>query len=86
MFAFLALAGDVGCTAGPTLVGLVTDATDGRLQTGLSFGIIFPAVLSLGLIIYMLINKRNKKAALDVPLSESRGADKEENNNDNIQS
>lgn len=30
LFALLALAGDVGCTAGPALVGLVSDAVEGK--------------------------------------------------------
>ena len=61
MFAFLALAGDIGCTAGPTLVGFVTDALGGELQKGLSFGIIFPVILCIGLAVFMVINAKNKK-------------------------
>ena len=61
MFAFLALAGDIGCTAGPTLVGFVTDALGGELQKGLLFGIIFPVILCIGLAVFMVINAKNKK-------------------------
>ena len=32
MFALLALAGDLGCSAGPSLVGFVSDAADGNLR------------------------------------------------------
>ena len=45
MFALLALAGDAGCSGGPTLVGMISGATDGGLKSGLPFGAIFPAAL-----------------------------------------
>lgn len=86
MFAFLALAGDIGCTAGPTLVGFVTDALGGELQKGLSFGIIFPVILCIGLAVFMVINAKNKKKTmLEASLSETPGV-KEEKDNDSIQS
>jgi len=53
MFAMLALAGDIGCSSGPTLVGLVSD----NLKTGLLFVTIFPLILVVGLFI---IRKSNK--------------------------
>lgn len=45
MFALLALAGDAGCSGGPTLVGLVSGACDDGLKAGLPFGAVFPALL-----------------------------------------
>ena len=45
MFALLALAGDVGCAAGPSAVGAVSDLFGGELGTGIAFGILFPAVM-----------------------------------------
>lgn len=51
MFALLALAGDVGCTSGPTLTGLVASAAGGSLQTGLLAAVLFPAVMLLGLLV-----------------------------------
>lgn len=48
MFAFLALAGDLGCTSGPTLVGMVAGALGDRLNFGLLFAIIFPVLLVAG--------------------------------------
>lgn len=45
LFAFLALAGDVGCTGGPTLIGIVTDALGGSIKQGLIFAIIFPVLI-----------------------------------------
>jgi fucose permease len=45
MFAYLALAGDIGCAAGPAVVGTLSDVFDGSLKTGLLFAIVFPVVL-----------------------------------------
>ena len=50
MFAFLALAGDLGCSGGPTLAGLVSSYAGGSLKIGILTAIIFPTVLLLGLI------------------------------------
>ena len=58
MFAFFALAGDVGCAAGPTLGGLLSDAyaagrlpTTSLLDSGMKYGllasVLFPALLVL---------------------------------------
>jgi fucose permease len=45
MFALLALAGDLGCSTGPTLVGFVSDAFGGNLNAGILAAVIFPAVM-----------------------------------------
>ena len=45
MFALLAFSGDIGCSGGPTLVGLVSSAYNDQLKMGLTFAIIFPVVL-----------------------------------------
>jgi len=58
MFAFLALAGDLGAALGPVIVGNVADATGGDLKTGLLFATIFPALLIVGIIV--LIKKFGK--------------------------
>ena len=47
MFALLALAGDIGCTAGPTVVGFVSDALNGNMQMGILAAIVFPIILLL---------------------------------------
>lgn len=49
MFALLALAGDVGCSIGPTLVGKMVDVFNGSIRSGLSIAIIFPVALLIGL-------------------------------------
>lgn len=47
MFAMLAIGGDIGCSFGPWLVGIISNSA-GRLQTGLLFAIIFPMVMLIG--------------------------------------
>lgn len=58
MFGLLALAGDLGCTLGPTTVGMVSSAMGGNLRTGLLMSSIFPIIL-IGAIV--LLKKRVKK-------------------------
>ncbi len=45
MFALLALAGDFGCSSGPTLVGFVSDAVGGNMKIGILAGVVFPALM-----------------------------------------
>jgi fucose permease len=49
MFAVLALGGDLGCSIGPQIVGIVADMTS-SLNSGLLAAIIFPAIMFSGLI------------------------------------
>ena len=49
LFAFLALAGDLGATVSPTLVGGVSQMADGNLKAGLFAAAVFPLFLILGL-------------------------------------
>ncbi len=49
MFALMALGGDLGCSSGPTLVGLVTSAV-GEMKAGLLAAIVFPVVMIAGLL------------------------------------
>ncbi len=51
MFAFLALAGDLGATVSPTMVGSLAEMAGGNLKTGLLVATVFPAVLVLGLLL-----------------------------------
>ena len=53
MFALLALAGDLGCSTGPTVVGVVSSALNNNLKMGLLVAIIFPTSLILGLFLYI---------------------------------
>ena len=62
LFAFLALAGDLGCSGGPTVVGLFANAMDGSLRSGLLLAILFPVVLLLGLGLYHRCTRRSARA------------------------
>ena len=52
MFAYLALAGDLGCSGGPTLVGFVSGLVGDNLKTGILAGIVFPLILVVCALIY----------------------------------
>ncbi len=45
MFALLALAGDMGCSSGPTIVGMVSGACSDNLKAGLACAVIFPVLM-----------------------------------------
>ncbi len=51
MFAFLALAGDLGAMVSPTMVGSFSEMAGGNLKMGLLVATVFPVVLVLGLLI-----------------------------------
>ena len=48
MFALLAVAGDMGCSIGPSIVSSVTEAFGGELKAGLLAAVIFPVLLIIG--------------------------------------
>ena len=45
MYALMALAGDVGCSAGPTMVGFIANAFNDNLKYGLLAAVIFPILI-----------------------------------------
>lgn len=49
MFAFLALAGDLGCSGGPSLVGCVSGSFGDNLRFGIMAALIFPILLLAGI-------------------------------------
>ena len=49
MFALLALAGDLGCSSGPAVVGFVSEALGNNLKLGVLAAIVFPIVLAFGI-------------------------------------
>ena len=53
MFAMLALAGDLGCSGGPALVGLVSGIAGENLKLGIFAATIFPAILIICLFLFM---------------------------------
>ena len=60
MFALLALAGDVGCTAGPSAVGALADVFGGDLSVGIAFGMFFPALMFFVLLFVRASKKKRK--------------------------
>lgn len=58
MFALLALAGDVGCLGGPTVVGMVSSVLGNNLRTGILVGVIFPILLLAGIYLCRLRYKK----------------------------
>ena len=56
LFALLALAGDVGCAGGPTLVGFISGLASDDLKKGILAGTVFPVLLVAGI----LLLKKNR--------------------------
>lgn len=56
MFAMFAVAGDIGCTAGPSLAGFVADVT-GKINMGICMAILFPVVM---FVLLMVVVKKRK--------------------------
>lgn len=61
MFALLALGGDIGCSGGPALVGMISGAFGDNLKAGILAGVIFPALLLAGIILCGKIKNTIKK-------------------------
>lgn len=61
MFALMALAGDLGCSGGPTLVGMVSSALGDDLKRGILAGVLFPILLLAGL----WLSGRVRKSAVE---------------------
>lgn len=51
LFSFFALAGDLGCSSGPTLVGFIADLNQNDLQAGILTAVVFPLILVIGVLI-----------------------------------
>lgn len=69
MFGVLAILGDIGCTVGPCMIGLVTSAaqtaqpslSDGAaLKHSLGFGTLFPVLIVIGLLVLPNLQKKQK--------------------------
>ena len=60
MFAMLALAGDLGCLAGPTVVGSLSELFGGDLRLSFLFAIFFPLLLIVSLV-YLTVKKKKKR-------------------------
>lgn len=59
MFASFALAGDLGCTVGPSIVGFVSGSND-NIAKGLLSSVIFPAAMIICLLFVRIINKKKR--------------------------
>ncbi len=60
MFAFLALAGDFGCSFGPTVVGFATSLMKDDLKKGVFAAVIFPLVLIIALLVMKKTSAKDK--------------------------
>lgn len=60
MFACFALAGDFGCTVGPSIVGFASGSSD-NISKGLLCSVVFPVVMIICLLIIRKINKVHSK-------------------------
>lgn len=58
MYALMALAGDLGCSSGPSVVGFVANACGGNLKIGIIVALLFPIVMLLGLSRVKLASKK----------------------------
>ena len=59
MFALLALGGDIGCSGGPTWVGLMSGVMGDDLQKGILTALIFPILMIIGHVIWKKFDKAN---------------------------
>ena len=62
MFALLALAGDMGCSSGPTIVGMVSGACSDNLKAGLACAIVFPVLMIICTMMLVRMNPEKQKA------------------------
>ncbi len=60
LFAFLALAGDLGGSLGPTVVGAVSQNSSNDLQAGVIAGIVFPVILVISVLLLKKDYSSNK--------------------------
>lgn len=58
MFAFLALAGDVGCASGPGVVGFISGMFNDDLRKGILAAIVFPVIMIAGLILFKKFSRK----------------------------
>lgn len=61
MFALLAMAGDLGGSIGPAIVGRVADMFGGRIHVGMRMGLLFPITLCCMLFLFNMLNHSAKK-------------------------
>ena len=64
MFALFALAGDLGCSSGPTVAGIFASAFGDDLKKGILLSIGFPAVLAITMLSFAIFSGKKKKNGL----------------------
>ncbi len=62
LFVFLALFGDLGCSSGPTLTGLVSSLNNDNLSTGFLAALVFPAAMLIGILFLVVTGKKQGSA------------------------
>ncbi len=62
MFALLAMAGDLGGSIGPGIIGIVTQNAGDNLRSGLLAGCLFPIVLVISVLVLRVMNAKKKAA------------------------
>lgn len=60
MFALLAMAGDLGGSIGPGIVGSITQNAGGNIRIGMRTGLVFPIVLLLMLFLLRIKKIRRR--------------------------
>ncbi len=63
MFALLALAGDLGCSAGPSLVGFVSGLTGDNLKLGILVATVFPVTMVIFMCVMRKMSKKSQSAS-----------------------
>ena len=61
MFAFFALAGDLGCAGGPTFVGMIASHFNDSISVGVLFALVFPIVMIIGVLALAAVQKKKQK-------------------------
>lgn len=62
MFSLLAMAGDLGGSIGPGIVGHITQNAGNNIRTGMGYGLIFPVIL---LFMLFLMYRKNNTADIN---------------------
>ncbi len=65
MFAYLALAGDLGCSLGPTLVGFISNKAHDELKIGILAAIIFPIIMVITAFVVKNIKSSHPNRVVD---------------------
>ena len=58
MFAFLAMAGDMGCLVGPTAAGWIAEACNNKLQVAFLVSLVYPILMIV--MLFLGFSKRRK--------------------------